>query len=723
MYNQSRIFLLVVGLFIFLTTNAQQNEISIAKSYELKGSFELAIQYYKKAEAREKNLAEEERVALYSDLAYCSEKIKDTKTTSSYLRKIQVLEPLSDSLALKYSEVLRTLGDHNEAEKVYLRVANRQTDERLKKNLLFALTNYKKNKSRNEPYEVKKTNINVQGLSMGIQEYKNGVIIGMPKTTDGQTFYNLGFCTTTDSVKFSAPTLLSKNLTSKYHEGYPTLDKTNNILYFSSNSLSKVKVKKGGKNDQGSNVNRLNIYQSVFKDGEWQEKEKLSFNSGNYHYLHPSISEDGKVMYFTSDMQGGIGGFDIYKVEKSATGWGVPVNMGTLVNSIGDEMNPFIKGDILYFSSRGFYGYGGIDVFKIDLADKNSLVTNLGSPINTPYDDFSFTINENDKGYLSSNRNSKKAVDLIYSYVYYPVNVVTDAENGSAVQDIDVTISELVNGEWKQRSIQQTNKSGEWKYEFKKGVGYKVKFDNSYRNSKEYTLTANGNREEELAKLQNVDLQRVFIDGYVLDEETQKGIEGVKEILYEKNELGTFDEIDSTFTDDEGYWRFDVEKDKVYEVEIQRVDYELQKIAIEPISDSQLKREPYTTKLKVVTNTEGEKVLNADNILFELSSAKITKESLPVLDQVISYLKANPYSKLEINAYTDCSGDDAANMTLSTKRAESCASYIIERIGGKAFRVKYKGNGETKALNPCEEQMEDPKIAALNRRVEFKLVK
>jgi outer membrane protein OmpA-like peptidoglycan-associated protein len=723
MYSKSKIILLIVTLFVFSNVKSQQKEISIAKNYELIGRFSLAIQYYKKAEAREKYLAEEERVELYKSLIFCYDKIKDTKASVKVFEKIEDLQPLSDSLAIKYSEVLRTEGDYREAEKVYLNVVKMQSDKDLKRNMLATLSAFKRMKSQKQPYDIEKTNIDVQGLSMGVQEYKEGLIIGMPTTTEGLTYYNLGYCTTKDSIKFSAPTLLSKNLTSKFYEGYPALDKANNILYFTSNSLSKVKVKKGGKKDVGNEVNRLKIYRSVWQDNDWSKKEELPFNSMDYSCLHPSISKDGNTMYFTSDKSGGIGGYDIFKVEKTNSGWSSPINMGAKVNSIGDEMNPFIHGDILYFSSRGFFGFGGIDVFRVDLSVDEPVVENLGAPINTAYDDFSFTMNDNDKGYVSSNRSSKKAEDEIYSFVYYPVNVVKDAEDGSVVEDIDVTISEMIDGKWKQVSLQRTNKSGEWKYEFKEGVGYKVKFDNSYRNSKEFELTASGNREKELQALQNVDMQRVFIDGYVIDEETKKGIEGVKEVLYEKDELGEFNEIDSTFTDEEGYWRFDVEKDKVYEVEIQRVDYELQKIKIEPLTDNEIKRKTYNTELKVLTNKEGEKILGVDNILFELNSATITKESFPILDQVVTYLKANPYSKLEIGAFTDCSGNDADNLQLSKERAASCANYVIEKIGGKAFRVKHKGYGETKPLNSCEEQNADPKIAALNRRVEFKLVK
>lgn len=720
-----KVIICVLSLVIVQTSTAQKKEISAAKGYELMGRFSMAVQYYKKAEARDKYLAEEERIDLYKSLIFCNDKLKDYKSAEKYFEKIEALQPLSDSLSVKYSEVLRTLGSHAKAEKIYKALVEKQSDPFLKKNMLSALEWYKNNKNNKYPYIVAKTNINVQGLSMGVAEYKQGVIVGIPKVTDDGTFYNLGYCEKKDSIKFSEATVLSKNLTSKFHEGYPVVDKENNILYFTSNSLTKVKIKQGSKKDisKSGNVNRLKIYQSSFVDGEWSEKVELPFNSMDYDCLHPSISKDGKVLYFTSNMNGGIGGYDIYRVEKTNSGWSEPKNLGSQVNTMGDEMNPFVKENELYFSSRGFYGFGGIDVFKVDLSDKKALVENLGAPINTSQDDFSYIMNNKDKGYFSSNRGSKKGEDAIYSYVYYPVNVVADSENGEAVEDIDVVITELVNGEWKEVSTQRTNKSGEWKYEFKKGVDYKVKFDNSYRNSKEFSISANGNREEELKKLKKVDLQRVFIDGYVIDEETQKGIEGVKEVLYEKNELGDFEEIDSTFTDEEGYWRFDVEKDKVYEVEIQRVDYELEKIEIDPIEDNEPRRKSYTTTLKIKLNKDNEKVLDAENIFFEHNSAKISTESLLVLDQVVSYLKANPYTKLEVDAYTDCTGDDAFNLELSHRRAKACADYVIERIGGKAFRVKHKGFGETNPIHTCEEQRNNPDLAAKNRRVEFKLVK
>ena len=724
-FKYNFLVLLLASLYSF-TAHGQQKEISIAKSYEVIGRFSEALQYYKQAEARDKYLAEEDRAELYKSLIFCYDKEKDAKSAIKYFEKIEQLEPLSDSLSIKYAELLRSNGAFIKSVKVYMDLANKQTDARLKENMLATLGWYNKNKNIEQPYKIAKTKINVNGLSMGMEQYKDGIIIGMPKTTDGQVFYDLGFCKKIDSVNFSEPELLSKKLTSKFHDGYPSYDEVNNILYFTSNSLTKLKIKKGSKQDKALNgimINRLKIYQSTFANGEWSEKEELPFNSSSFDCLHPSISADGKTMYFTSNQDGGIGGYDIYKVTKEGNTWATPVNLGTKVNSMGDEMTPYLIKETLYFGSRGYFGFGGIDIFKVNLNDPKAIIQNLGKPINTKEDDFSFSINSEDKGYLSSNRGGKKAGDKIYSFTYYPVNIVSDKENGKAVEDIDVIISEKEGESWKEVSRQKTNAKGEWKYDFEEGKDYKIKLDNSYRNSKELEIFGNKDLDEQLKQVQNTDLQRVYIDGYVLDEETKKGIEGVKETLFEKQENGELEEIDSTFTDSEGYWRFDVEKDKTYEVEIERVDYELQKIEIEPIVDNELQRKSYTTKLKVIRNIDNEKVLDADNIYFEVNSATIKSVSYQVLDQVVSYLKANPYSKLEIGAHTDCTGDNALNLALSNRRAEACAKYVIKNIGGKAFRVKFKGYGETKPLNPCAEQESNKEIAAKNRRVEFKLVK
>ena len=294
-----KLILIVLSCLVGLSSFSQEKEISAAKGYELVGQFSTAIQFYKKAEAREKYLAEEERVSLYESLIFCSDKIKDYKNIEKYFEKIEVLQPLTDSLAIKYSEILRTNGSYAKAEKVFREVANKQSDLELKKSMLSTLDWFKKNKSLKQPYKIAKTNINVQGLSMGVEEYKDGLIIGMPKITDGNTYYNLGYCSLKDSVHFSEATLLSKNLNSKFYEGFPDLDEENNILYFTSNSLSKVKIKQGGKKDLGNGIpiNVLKIYKSIWDGTDWSKKEIKIGDSNNDSVIITEGLSEGDVVY------------------------------------------------------------------------------------------------------------------------------------------------------------------------------------------------------------------------------------------------------------------------------------------------------------------------------------------------------------------------------------------------------------------------------------------
>ncbi len=136
---------------------------------------------------------------------------------------------------------------------------------------------------------------------------------------------------------------------------------------------------------------------------------------------HPAISPDGETLYFVSDMPGGIGGKDIWKSSKIGDGqWGEPVNMGTVINTPGDEMFPYVRADgMLYFSSDTHIGFGGLDIFR---AEKDELgnwqVSNMGRPINSEGDDFGIVFQDKDeRGMFSSSRGSAKGVDNIYSFV------------------------------------------------------------------------------------------------------------------------------------------------------------------------------------------------------------------------------------------------------------------------------------------------------------------
>ena len=204
---------------------------------------------------------------------------------------------------------------------------------------------------------------------------------------------------------------LSKDVNGKYHEGPVTFNAAGDLMIFTRNRYDTIA--------EGVKV-VLELWSSKLVDGKWQEPVSLPFNKPNYSFAHPSLSSDGKWLFFASNMPGGYGGVDIYKCEINPDGsYKEPINMGQKVNSEGNEMFPVIHpdNDLLFYSSDGKYGIGGLDIFAVEINSfyVSGRVRNLGAPLNSPKDDFFLTLDKDKKtGYFSSNREGGKGSDDIY---------------------------------------------------------------------------------------------------------------------------------------------------------------------------------------------------------------------------------------------------------------------------------------------------------------------
>ncbi|WP_095075032.1 OmpA family protein [Tenacibaculum jejuense] len=223
----------------------------------------------------------------------------------------------------------------------------------------------------------------------------------------------------------------SSTINTRYHEAILTFTPDHKRVYFTRNNYD-GKLKRDKKGTNHLKLYSADLVKNEEDEEEWRNIKELPFNSDEYSVGHPTLSSDGKLLYFVSDMPGSIGGTDIFVVDVfedeendsiSSTRYSKPRNLGEKINTAGREMFPFITDRALYFASDGHLGLGGLDVYESKINDKTfNNPKNLGSPLNSKLDDFSFIIKEDlNRGFVSSNRTTGKGDDDIYSFVRVPI--------------------------------------------------------------------------------------------------------------------------------------------------------------------------------------------------------------------------------------------------------------------------------------------------------------
>lgn len=194
------------------------------------------------------------------------------------------------------------------------------------------------------------------------------------------------------------------------HESNAIFTKDGKTMYFNRTNNARKKTEE-------EKIAHIKIFKAELVDGVWTNVTALPFTSNSYSTEHPALSKDEKTLYYASDMPGTIGSFDIYKVAINDDGtYGEPENLGTTINTKHREQFPFISDyNVLYFSSIGHEGFGGLDVFRSNMVNGTfDKPVNLGSPINSNVDDFAYIVKEKEnKGFVSSNRTG---YDRIYGF-------------------------------------------------------------------------------------------------------------------------------------------------------------------------------------------------------------------------------------------------------------------------------------------------------------------
>tara|TARA_R110001632_G_scaffold95933_8_gene202147 strand:+ start:485 stop:2347 length:1863 start_codon:yes stop_codon:yes gene_type:complete len=256
-----------------------------------------------------------------------------------------------------------------------------------------------------------------------------------------QSFLDIYKATISKDGKVGAGIAISEIINTKYHEGISAKTPNGKRIFFDRNNYTNGKYQK-----DSVGVNQLQLYYSDRVNGAFAKAVPVPFNDKNYSTGHPALSPDGKTLYFASDRPGGYGQADIWKVEIHEDGtFGIPENLGAVVNTSGKDAFPFINMDEqLYFTSDGHIGLGGFDIYRFD----SEIVINLGAPINTGADDFSMKFNsDGSSGYMASNR-KRIGDDDIYAFAKIPpckgvISIIAKDMQRKALSNATIKITNL----------------------------------------------------------------------------------------------------------------------------------------------------------------------------------------------------------------------------------------------------------------------------------------
>ncbi|MEM6964844.1 MAG: OmpA family protein [Bacteroidota bacterium] len=744
------LFLFFVNTVLFAQENTTRKDPAgwkkADKLYQKKGYMASATKYQMKHSAKDMTPKVMLRIAN-------SYRLNGAFELAEYWYSKSINNATDEEDFLHYAEVLQIIGKCEDAirwfEK-YKKMTNARRTFITDCNDLYAFEDHFTVEVKNEK------SLNTEFLDYSAVRYDGGVMFTstrertkMSKMTDTWTksnFSDVFFTKQTAEGNYVEPMPVKGGVNKKYHDGVTSVSPSGTIMYFSRNN-SRKKKKNG--------VLDLKIYSAVLVDGQWSSITELPFNDNDFASCHPSISSNGKWLYFSSNRPEGFGGMDIYVSENVDGVWQEPKNLGPTVNSEGNEIFPFISDDgALFFASNGHKGLGGLDIFfakKSNTAGEStwSIRKNVGTPFNTSKDDFGFFANaEMTQGFLTSNRIGGKGGDDIYSWettnnqgvkfdkamkaIFKVVDANTNAEIPEAKMKIKTVSAdgELVEG--------KTDVNGLLETTFQNGKNYKVMIEKEGYLPVESEVVTN---EMEDGSILSFDLEKIKcieLFGTVINEKYNKAIPNASVTLMNKCtgekmvvpsqadgsfefclDLGCDFEVIAEKPNFEGSETIVTTNEQPLntaprEVKIELIPAEKMIVGNDNGNDNGNENNNAPTESAEVTNIkkhflgdekamfEVGQVLTLKNIYYDFNRSNIRKDASVELDHVVVLMQLYPSMQITLSSHTDARGNDAYNQQLSEARAKSARQYIISK-GIDAVRVKAEGFGESKLKNECDD--------------------
>lgn len=672
------------------------------------------------------------------------------KAVEKYAEAFSLDNSLSVEHNLYYAQSLKSLGRYAESDQ-WMAKYNEQ-----KKGSLIA-DNYVKNKdylekinSSEKHFTIGNVAFNSSKSDFGGYNFSKGNSLFFISSRgfrpvqwkygwNGDRFLDLYNLKLTESAKAQKPKRIKNTVNSRYHEGPICFNADESMVYFTRNNLSSGKLRRDAKGIQNLTI----LIAEVDDEGNWINIKSLKINSKDYSVGHPSISKDGKTLYFASDMPGGFGGADLYKATILEDGnLGAPINLGKTINTEGQEMFPWIAPNgQLFFASNGLMGLGGLDNFVAEL-DEQGNVTNYqhcGKEINSSMDDFGLSFMPDGKtGYFSSNRTDGLGGDDIYTFNLIKPFIfklvlsgqVADKDNKEILPG---TLIQLLDENDKVIGSVTADEKGRYAFNVDPGKVYKLKFSDPLYDNLAIEVPV---KQASGAMIIDAELSKKPDFGIlclVNDAVDALPLEGVTVLVKEKK---TGKILLSNTTEKEGAVNAALENVKIgdkmeIEITVSKGGYLTKTdriiLTVDRPGTINLHEKMNVNLSKLDVGMDLATLIDIKPIYFDLGKSVIRKDAAVELDKIIKVMNEYPTMVVELGSHTDCRGSIASNAKLSDNRAKASAEYIKKKITNPQ-RISGKGYGESKLIIncPCEGTVKStcPETEhQKNRRTEFIIIK
>lgn len=654
-------FLTFIGCLTFATRSHGQTPL-IRKAYK-----ELAHRRYAAALPLFKSVinADPQNINALNSLVLIYTK-KNQFDSALYYKELaeKNKNPKSTALAEMYA-----MEEKYEAAQEIYKLALQENRTKVAEDRLYGFTNVSKWYLDSLDYKVYNTSINTKFKEYNPTFFNEGLIfesnrVLYKKSTkrklklaalalNGAGNSKLYFQATTDQLNGAKETKQTANLVTAfskngYYVGAISFTADGHKAYYTINKT------RGKRNSQSE------IWETSLKDGVWTNHHKLFFNNPGSSYFHPAITPDGKRLYYASDDPlSGKGGADLYYVDKNEDGtWRNTVNLGEEINTPADELSPTYYEGALYFSSNGRPGMGGLDIYRAGIENGKTTVKNLGFPINSSKDDFSFCIKEG-KGFFTSNRHGSDDV-LGFDYTKALIKL-----KGNLLSD-----GNCISG----KKVYLTQKSS---------IGTEIIVDSA-------VLDANC--------------------GYVFKVRPNQGYTLVS---YDK----TGDRFEQPFVADNYVAASNDKGEQIIEKQIALINTPSKEKQIQDkIAEDRMalaKEEAKMNKHFKLTIDSLKQFTNDYTVLHHpYDNIYVVEKDLPAYYKLIERVKKLHNKRIFIVSATDCSGADAYNQDLSNRRSARIYKTLSKLSDNQ---VLIKNVGEKELLKDCDEHQKDHNKQLENR--------